>query len=254
MKKINIIFRLTIIFLSTALLVSLIYSWYIDSGIIKDTSFNILQIDSLITVYEAEDVNFNGVPDKIVEANKYYKSSEDESGSYIEYKNKYYDEKYSFKFYDQKYALSQDSEANTLLPISIKDAAPSKIYTYKYEITNYLDNLNKLELFTLESSNSDDELKNFSIRVVSISRNTTLAFSDWYILTNSGICIDRIGSSPLVVPKTSDTDHGRLDIWLQIRINSDSVTPISELTNYNSQTNTFDLPSIKIKLTAETNE
>lgn len=242
MKKGILVIRILSLFLSTALLVSLIYSWYIDVGIVKDASFNILQIDSLVIVYEANDINYNGVPNKIEESNKYFNSNIGTDGSYVEYKNTYYIEKYSFNFFDQKYALSQESEANTLNTINIVNAAPSRIFTYKYEITNYLPNDNDVEISILENSVSN--IDNFSIRIGGVDENASIAFSDWIVLSNER----KVLSDNLVVPKS--TDSGRLDIWLQIKINDTSTTQVDKFTDYDSINKCLTLPTIKLKLTA----
>ena len=149
MKKYKII--ICVVALATVIIsaIFITYAWYINVDRVTDMRFNILQIDSLVTLYEANDDNFNGVPNLVETGNenKYYKP---EANAQVDYEKRYYDENYSFDYVDQRYALSQDSQANLLNSITISDAAPSKIYGYKFEVINYvgLDNTLQFEFIS----------------------------------------------------------------------------------------------------------
>ena len=103
------------------------------------------------------------------------------SGTYISYADKYYNETYSFKYLDQRYALSRDSESNLLNKIEILDLVPSKIFTYKFEITN-LSRVENNVSFGFENDTTIDKtkLKDFGARCGIISSVGEIDFTSCY--------------------------------------------------------------------------
>lgn len=272
MNKFNRIFSIINLFLSAALITVTIYAWYTYVSTVDQMKFNILQIDSLVTLYEANDNNYNGVPNLLETKNKnnYWKYTDAESGNFVEYVNRYYDEGFSFNYLDQKYALSQDSEANLLNTITINNIAPSKIYCYKFELTNYATSAKLTFSFEKETNAiyNTEILKYFEVRLGIINDNQSIVFSDW-----SNLCVYDSGTkkysyegvilNPFINNANDNTfkdknnnillpgtgiNNGRLDMWLQVKLKRDLDTAIQ----VNAETNTFVLPKYRIKLETET--
>ena len=74
MKRLKLILSLIATIVCVALIGFITYSWYINIDTAKDMEFEILQIQSLVSLYEGQDMNHNGLPDKLSQANvgKYY--------------------------------------------------------------------------------------------------------------------------------------------------------------------------------------
>ena len=210
--------------------------------------FNILQIDSLVTLYEANDDNFNGVPNLVETGNenKYYKP---EANAQVDYEKRYYDENYSFDYVDQRYALSQDSKANLLNSITISNVAPSKIYGYKFEVINYVGSDNTLQFeFISETGYTANPtiLKDFEARLGIVDANANVSFSNWTSFSDgtsySGFELNPL-ANPMTIPATTGTlNVGRLDLWLQIRIKPSAI---------NDQISNFILPKYRITLSCQ---
>ena len=248
MKKYKII--ICVVALATVIIsaIFITYAWYINVDRVTDMRFNILQIDSLVTLYEANDDNFNGVPNLVETGNenKYYKP---EANAQVDYEKMYYDENYSFDYVDQRYALSQDSQANLLNSITISDAAPSKIYGYKFEVINYvgLDNTLQFEFISETGYTANTTiLKDFEARLGIVDANANVSFSNWTSFSNgtsySGFELNPL-ANPMTIPATTGTlNVGRLDLWLQIRIKPSAT---------NDQISDFNLPKYRITLSCQ---
>lgn len=248
MRKIRIV--LCVVAIATLIFAASIigYAWYISVDRMTDMKFNILQIDSLVTLYEANDENYNGVPDLVESGNqnKYYRP---EANAQVSYEKMYYTENYSFDYVDQRYALSQDSQANLLNSITVSNAAPSKIYGYKFEIINYVGIENGLEFeFITEPGYSADTiiLQDFEVRLGVVDADAHVTFGQWTSFldegTYSGLSLNPF-VNPMTVPATTGTlNVGRLDLWLQIRIKPEAI---------NSQINSFTLPKYRLTLSCK---
>lgn len=237
--------------------IAVVVAWYTPADKVDDMSFNILQIDSLVTLYEAKDTNNNGVPDLQASANinQYhsFEAGEEGVGAYVDYKNMYHDENYSFEYIDQKYALSQDSKANLLDKVTIADAIPSKVYSYKFEITNYVGLENEITFSFIEDNEIDTtKLEDFEVRLGVVAADSSLTFTSWTpFCTNgiySGITLNPLNSTMKVPAKTKNTAQtadlsvGRLDLWLQIKLKNEAV---------NDTIRNFILPLYKIELSCD---
>ena len=248
MKKYKII--ICVVALATVILsaIFITYAWYINVDRVTDMKFNILQIDSLVTLYEANDDNFNGVPNLVETGNenKYYKP---EANAQVDYEKRYYDENYSFDYVDQRYALSQDSKANLLNSITISNVAPSKIYGYKFEVINYvrLDNTLQFEFISETGYTANPTiLKDFEARLGIVDANANVSFSNWTSFSDgtnySGFNLNPL-ANPMTIPATTGTlNVGRLDLWLQIRIKPSAT---------NDQISDFNLPKYRITLSCQ---
>ena len=248
MKKYEII--ICVVALATVIIsaIFITYAWYINVDRVTDMRFNILQIDSLVTLYEANDDNFNGVPNLVETGNenKYYKP---EANAQVDYEKRYYDENYSFDYVDQRYALSQDSQANLLNSITISNVAPSKIYGYKFEVINYvgLDNTLQFEFISETGYTANPTiLKDFEARLGIVDANANVSFSNWTSFSDgtsySGFELNPL-ANPMTIPATTGTlNVGRLDLWLQIRIKPSAT---------NDQISDFNLPKYRITLSCQ---
>lgn len=248
MKKYRIL--ICVVALATVIIsaIFITYAWYINVDRVTDMRFNILQIDSLVTLYEANDDNFNGVPNLVETGNenKYFKP---EANAQVDYEKRYYDENYSFDYVDQRYALSQDSQANLLNSITISDAAPSKIYGYKFEVINYvgLDNTLQFEFISETGYTANPTiLKDFEARLGIVDANANVSFSNWTSFSDgtsySGFELNPL-ANPMTIPATTGTlNVGRLDLWLQIRIKPSAT---------NDQISDFNLPKYRITLSCQ---
>ncbi len=249
MRKFKLILSIVALVFTVAVSIPIIYSWYISTVRVADISFDILQIDSLVVLYEADDSNYNGVPDLSTTANsgKYYNP---DAQTYVPYGMPYYTEKYAFDYVDQKYALSFDSEANLLKTLTITDAMPSKIYGYKFEITNYVGFENTLEFeFESDSSIVVNTLKDFDVRLGVVDANAKVTFTEWTpfctktndTYTYSGLSLNPLANAIVIPDRTGTYAFGRLDLWLQVRINPNAT---------NTGISHFELPEYRITLSA----
>ena len=250
MKKTNLIFSIVALAFTLVTIIPVLYAWYITADRVDNMEFNILQIDSLVTLYEANDSNCNGVPDlcDTGNENKYYNSEND---SHISYQKQYYDEYYSFNYVDQRYALSQDSQANLLNTVTISDVVPSKIYGYKFEIINYVGLENTLAFSFLQDNNINvNILKDFDVRLGVVSSQSTIDFTDWTPFCTysneqysySGVSLNPYNDSITLDAFTGNLGVGRLDLWLQIRMNPNAT---------NDNISNFVLPYYRLSLSCD---
>jgi len=253
MRQKNLIVFIIVTFASIALFAFTFYAWYTNTEKVSDMSFDILQIDSLVSMYQANDDNYNGIPNLLnsEDKDKYYNPQivDGSPVGNVPYSNQYHHENYSFNYVDQKYALSRDSVANLLNTVTLNNVAPSKVYGFKYEITNYIGSVNTLDLTFDEDDDIDvTKLSNFETRVGSVDIDGVVTFTEWknFVVSNSysGIVFYQDG---LTVPASSHdiindkTINGRLDVWLQIRVKAESTTTVTD----------FTLPEFRIKLSAD---
>lgn len=249
MKKFKIILPIAALAIAIITTIAVITAWYTPGDRVDDMSFNILQIDSLVTLYKANDSNYNGVPDLQTNQNKnkyYSPEADDNNGAYVSYDNMYHDENYSFDYVDQRYALSQDSKANLLSSVKIEDAVPSKIYGYKFEITNYVGEENEMEFsFVEDKDNKVDKtiLKDFEVRLGIVNSNNTVTFTNWTSFsdgtTYSPFTLNPLNEAIKIPAQTGSLLVGRLDLWLQIKIKDEAI---------NDNIKDFKLPLYRITL------
>lgn len=248
MKKYKIILPVVAVAAAVITIVIIAFGWYLSTDRMTDMKFNILQIDSLVSLYEANDTNYNGVPD-LVEAgneNKYYNA---EANAQVDYKNIYHDEMYSFNYVDQRYALSQDSQANLLNAVTILNAAPSKVYSYKFEITNYSNLENKFKFAFIDENIDTTILSNFETRLGIVVADSSVTYSNWTNFVNNstydGIELNPLSETMIIPAHTGTLSVGRLDLWLQVRIKPQAA---------NFTANKFNLPKYRLTLSYEQND
>lgn len=251
----------------------LTYAWYFSGDETSALEFQVLQIDSVVTVYDAIDINDNGVPDLLAangqENGTYQYTEYDEEGagttSYVTYDLPYYVETHDFNYHDTTLVLEEDSVANTFQAITLEDVAPSKIYTIKYALANYNFATNVISFSFDKTSTSgspvsvENELKWFRMRLGKVDQNGDITFGDWetFAFTADGslaYTTDAYGNSSTasispgsgvvtIDPYTGIIGSGRLDVWLQIQCLAD--TP-NELQN-----KTIVFPDFRITFDAE---
>jgi hypothetical protein len=240
MKHLKLILSFVGILISTALLGFITYSWYINIETSNDMRFEILQIQSVVSLYEGQDNNHNGVPDKLSSTNvgKYYNPNVS-GGTYISYDKKYYNETYDFKYLDQRYALARDSESNLLNEIIISDCLPSKVYTYKFEIINLATKGNYVSFgFETKAGLDTSYLGDFEVRCGYVSSSGTITFTTWRsFLTGESYSPFNIyfeDTTDIEIPGFSNgvngsrLDASRLDVWLEIKQKAESTVTLNE--------------------------
>ena len=238
MKKLRI-FSIIALLVSVLAIVSITFGWWVFTRTVGDMEFSILQIESQVFLYHAKDDNFNGVPELASNENKYYNQV---TKKYMTYSNSYYNEKYEFNYLDQRYSLVADSESNLLNQIVIDDVAPSKVYTYKFEIINYAACDNDVE-FSFDSNSLPSNVSDFEVRLGYVNVNSSITFTDWTSLSNSKVDLSPIDN--MSVPAFSygvnseRLEVGRLDLWLQVRVKSSVEEEIPT---------TFTLPTYRLTL------
>ena len=257
MKQIKTKLVLAIISLVTSvfLVAGVSYAWYVSNNTVNDMNFQILQIDSQINMYLGSDINNNGIVDLL--KNEYYgmyKDANEESQSigYIAYEKAYYEEKREFALVDSKYALSLQSSANLLNSIHLKNITPSKVYTLKFEVTNYSSFENTISFEFMNGLYPQDLLAHFAmfdIRFGVVNNSGEVNYSTPYrpfIEEENGsysyeglVLSDDIVVSP-TGPKAAD---GRIDIWVQMKVKNE--IEYSEIIYHN-----IEFPTFKINLLA----
>jgi len=219
--------------ISLVVLVKLSYSWLSNGYDIKEMSFQSYQIDSVVTVYQAQDSNYNGVPDLLsvngYEDGTYGYTETDEDGkstyTRVKYDGDYYTEKYDFEHLSTTLVLSADSEANLLEPVELKDLYPSRVYTFKYVLANYFPAENyiylkfsdKTSIPDKEITQSDALVNGFQVRACKVNNDGTLTVGQWQQFKPLENIL--INSEELIIPAYGADGKGKglLDIWLQIR-------------------------------------
>lgn len=220
--------------------VFLTYSWYHIGDETGNMGFEVLQIDSVVTMYEAVDHNKNGVPDLLKtndqEENTYqYLSEENGDIAYVAYDLPYYSEIYDFAYSDTTLVLDQDSSANMFSVLTLKELYPSRMYTIKYALANYHFGSNVIRFAFDERASVDQEdtarimspkgdLSQFRMRLAKVNQDGSLTFGEWkkFDFDNAGRLLSlpmTIGEENLLLaPYTGDAGSGRLDVWLQIQL------------------------------------
>lgn len=251
---------LSLILVLSVFVFNVAYAWFAAYKEAGDLGFKVLQIDSVVNLYQGNDTNGNGVLD-LLDNDSTYKSMKDENdpnyNTYISYSEYYYIEKYDFSFKDSKYALSKDSSANLLNNIMLNDMTPSKVYTIKFEAINYSEYENNMYFEFSDTPNEItlDLLKQIKIRFGYVKNDTTSGtdvisynFTEWltFLGTNdtaySGLKINT-EENPYILPAKNEymsdgiSHHGKIDFWLQIKLDETSTIP---------NTSTFSLPELRI--------
>lgn len=116
-----------------------------------------LEIKSIVTLYSANDMNRNGVPD--IAATTVLM--------------KYYTEKYDFIKLATNYAYSEETSADIALNFSVTDILPGEVRTFKFALENNGDADNYIHMdFDFSSASGRELLNVISVRTVRILKNT----------------------------------------------------------------------------------
>jgi len=339
-KKVKIITTLALCLAAFIAAISAMFAWMTNAKSIQKADFKIKAIDSTIDMYSAIDSNYNGAPDLLgvnndgKEKQYLYETTATSSSTtgdttegnttgsagetttttskkeWRDYNSPYYTEKYAFKFHDSKYMLSSASSANTFETFTIADAEPSRIYTFKFSITNYsnydgnlgfefensitkisdngeanrrdltAEQLNALKYFDcrlLLVTSTDGETatyKQMSTGTTTTTTNdgtTTTSTSEWtdFNVTESGTegnytyslsetTLASSDSEIIVNKQAANSNANKVDVWLQIRMKSETKLDDLGLTAHKNEENstkttiattTVTFPSFKITLT-----
>ena len=123
-----------------------------------------------------------------------------------------------------------DTALFLLNTITITDLVPSKVYTYKFEITN-LSRVGNWVTFGFENDTTVDKtkLKDFKARYGVIDSTGAITFGDWTSFTD-GVTYSAFNITPSSLKVSGYTpaygggnlEVGRLDVWLEIKQVSES--------------------------------
>ncbi len=222
-------------------------AWFASGDELGALEFQALQIDSMITLYKANDVGDNGVPDLLSASgmpnNSYRFYNDSDELEYVEYELPYYTEVYDFLYLDTTLVLDrdEDSTANTFIPINVEDAFPGMIYTYKYALANY--SFGDNSVYVDFDTSSETGLDNFKARIGKVNSDGTIDFGEWTEVESGGAL--RL-SDDITVSKYTGKGTGRLDIWFQLMYD-----PEAENASGNK---TYDFPSLRITFDADYDE
>lgn len=223
------------------------YSWYYAGDSMGKLGFEIMRIDSVVTLYEGIDSNANGVVDLLstngAEVDTYRFTKEGElSESYVEYNSLYYEEVYDFRYLDTTLVLEKDSEANLLKPIIVENLYPSKICTYKYALANYSFAENEIrctfdtETSTMQEMSNEEILKAFRMRLGAVREDGSVLFGAWKQFSYDGNGKPEelelsSGVEPMTISASvGENEAGRLDLWLQIQFLPESGNELQDVT------------------------
>lgn len=172
MKKLNKII-ISVLLITAFCGAGAVFAWFTNGDRMGTMGFKIAKIDSTVTLYKANDANFNGIPDLLYDS---------EGLPYTERYN-YYDEKYSF---DREsavldYARSESPDpADILLNISVTDMFPSKVFTYKFALENKSEASNDIA-FRLDETALTAEtvslLSTFSLRTAYVRNDNEIEYN-----------------------------------------------------------------------------
>lgn len=146
------------IVLTIIIMISSVFAWISLSDTARTIDLSIVKINSSIKLFQANDINYNGVPDRLV-------TPITEGTDYT-----YYDEAYDFTYLATDYAKSI-STANVVFQIQMDNMMPSKVYTYKLAINNMSDVPNHLSFYFLDKLIEDQDIKDL-LSTISIEYGT----------------------------------------------------------------------------------
>jgi len=241
--------------------ISIIFAWMTQEVAIKKMGFSLEQLSCTVDLYEGIDSNFNGVPDLLGVGNEGIAAggqtaSETTStygqyrkdNSWTDYNKLYYGEKYAFEYVDTRYMLTNDdTSANVFSEVMIgeTDVEPSRIYTFKFSVTNESKTSGTLSFafeeydFSLNSNtdetSSKDILTNFQCRLYAVDKGTTAtdegiitAITEWTDFSSTGTSLATDSDNVTIGAKntdstTNDETHENIkDVWLLIKMKDEA--------------------------------
>ena len=157
MKK-RILYLILSLSLLVAICVPVTVAWFVR-GDRTDMTLELLEINSLVTLYRAKDGNLNGVPDLALSPAAM----------------KYYTEPYDFVDPVSDYAQSADAiQTEVRMKLEMPAFLPGSAYTFKFAIENNSDasNLIRLEMDANDATDSSGGtlLRALSVRAVEVLR------------------------------------------------------------------------------------
>ena len=147
---------------SSLFIVGFVFAWFRVGDNINELSFQIARINSEITLYKAEDCNFNGFPDLDI------------------------NDDYIFNEIGYRYAnTSEEETTEDLLKMQINNMMPTQIYTYKIAVNNKSEANNVIRfVFAEEESSNLEYLKILSVKIGETIDGITVFGNKFYFANN----------------------------------------------------------------------
>lgn len=270
-KKLTAIAALALALFALAASVGVLIAWFVNYQYLGSTQYQILQINSTINMYKGLDKqgNYNAAPDTLAMYEKsedYYldkpvANSDNETWSaysktaYEIKSSDYKAETYAFQLLDNVIMLSTTNTASTFNEVSITDMAPSRIFTYKFEITNYAPSAATLTCAFNEASDLT-YLQYLQVRMYQVEKGTfTLLNTETSTGTSTGTSSETssdgwldfytsttddsgtetktaaevtVASGISLAELSSKDANSKVCLWLQIRMKPSATTEIPD--------------------------
>ena len=255
-----------------------VFAWRTYTADVKNIGLQITRIDSRIYVYQALDVNHNGIPDLLT--NYSAEQIAQMSAGEPAHKKNYYQENKAFNYLGSRFAVSYEPTDEEKIPYSIQNVFPTMVSTLKMSVFNNSDGTNWVS-FSFDSKNyTADELKllsTLSVKVGKVVNNTgditssdiSVEFSEKYYF-NDGITsnfdgltvIDNAESIEVkgYINRNTEINDDVVDMWFQFEMETyDNLLMHAQeegansfgmsLSDYNSlQNKQINLPDLKVLL------
>lgn len=219
MKRKNILLLMLSFVLLLVMIPTAVYAWF-SRGDNTPMGFEMLEINSTVTLYQCADENRNGVPEL--------------AASPVDMK--YYREIYDFFDPVTEYARSEENQAAVQLSFSAKELLPGRISTCKFAIENNSDTDNEirmeLDFGQLSAASSAELLRTLSVQVIPIRSGTEtegypldtaqavrLYLCDLGESATAELFSLRLAGS-VTAAKTGNGAANCYDFWLQVRMES----------------------------------
>ncbi len=216
MKKRAVMLSLSFLLLLSVLLCSpFTLSWF-GRGDGTGVDFELLEINSTVTLYRGVDSNQNGVPDRAA----------------APVSMKYYEEIYEFTDPVSDFALSEGTHTETKLSLSVAGLLPGQSATYKFVLENNSDAENEihmaLDFGSLSAASDARLLRALSVEVIPIAHGEdtyTLDFS----AAAKAFLMDGLSAGSLdfaashlpglvAASQSGDGTANCLDFWFRVRL------------------------------------
>lgn len=155
MKRKHLLRFLLALLLIITLVPTAVYAWF-SRGDNAPMGFEMLEINSTVTLYRCADENRNGIPEL----------------ASAPFEMKYYREIYNFFDPVVAYARSEENQTEVQLSLSAKELLPGRVSTYKFALENNSDTDNEirmeLDFGQLSAASTADLLRALSVQAIPI--------------------------------------------------------------------------------------
>lgn len=263
-KKITIISVLITLILAVAVTVGTTYAWFVNYVYMGPTQYKILQIDSTVNMYKGLDEygTYNAAPDSLSlhgASDDQYKNEEGGWSSYTkttfdENNDSYKAETYAFEMLGSAIMLSQESSATRFETVTLDDMAPSRVFTFKFEIINYATKTANLTCIFGETEDVTC-LQYLQVRMFKVTDDGELVSAvdssksanetAWTAFNTESAITAASGISLAGAGQTADFNT-KVNLWLQIRMDPTAPTTVDGDTTLTGET--IALPVLAITL------